>query len=173
RGRGTVRLARRRAGRRTRRRGSEPRSRGDGDGGRPRRQAAGRRRRPRCRQPDRARRARARTRPRRAHPAANRVLEPARANPERLDRPDHRRHGAPGVTDPVASLQEVPAPRSNVVLLGWVAFWSGMSQEMIYPLLPTFVVLALSSSRAVLGVIEGALVVGVTLARLVTARLLD
>lgn len=77
------------------------------------------------------------------------------------------------MTDPVASLQEVPAPRSNVVLLGWVAFWSGMSQEMIYPLLPTFVVLALSSSRAVLGVIEGALVVGVTLARLVTARLLD
>jgi len=64
-------------------------------------------------------------------------------------------------------------PRSNVVLLGWVAFWSGMSQEMIYPLLPTFVVLALSSSRAVLGVIEGALVVGVTVARLVTARLLD
>ena len=68
----------------------------------------------------------------------------------------------------------VPArPRSNVVLLGWVAFWSGMSQEMIYPLLPTFVVLALSSSRAVLGVIEGALVVGVTIARLVSARMLD
>jgi len=63
--------------------------------------------------------------------------------------------------------------RSNVVLLGWVAFWSGMSQEMIYPLLPTFVVLALSSSRAVLGVIEGALVVGVTMARLLTSRLLD
>jgi MFS family permease len=63
--------------------------------------------------------------------------------------------------------------RSNVILLGWVAFWSGMSQEMIYPLLPTFVVLALGSSRAVLGVIEGALVVGVTLARLATARMLD
>jgi len=48
-----------------------------------------------------------------------------------------------------------------------------MSQEMIYPLLPTFVVLALSSSRAVLGGIEGALVVGVTLARLASARMLD
>lgn len=68
---------------------------------------------------------------------------------------------------------EASAPRSNVVLLGWVAFWSGMSQEMIYPLLPTFVVLALSSSRATLGVIEGALVVGVTFARIVTARMLD
>ena len=68
---------------------------------------------------------------------------------------------------------DASAPRSNVVLLGWVAFWSGMSQEMIYPLLPTFVVLALSSSRATLGVIEGALVVGVTFARIVTARMLD
>ena len=68
--------------------------------------------------------------------------------------------------------QGAPA-RSNVILLGWVAFWSGMSQEMIYPLLPTFVVVTLGSSRAVLGFIEGSLVVGVTLARLATARMLD
>jgi MFS family permease len=54
-----------------------------------------------------------------------------------------------------------------------VAFWSGMGQEMVYPLLPTFVVVALGSSAATLGAVEGALVVGVTLARLYTARLLD
>jgi MFS family permease len=61
----------------------------------------------------------------------------------------------------------------NVTLLGWVAFWSGMGQEMVYPLLPTFVVVALGASAATLGAVEGALVVGVTLARLATARLLD
>ena len=62
---------------------------------------------------------------------------------------------------------------NNVTLLGWVAFWSGMAQEMIYPLLPTFVVVALSESATALGAIEGALIVGVTLARLASARLLD
>lgn len=61
----------------------------------------------------------------------------------------------------------------NVTLLGWVAFWSGMAQEMIYPLLPTFVVVALGESATALGAIEGALIVGVTVARLATARLLD
>lgn len=64
------------------------------------------------------------------------------------------------------------SPR-NVVLLGWVALFSGMAQEMVYPLLPTFVVVALASSRAGLGAVEGALAAGVTLARLVSARLVD
>jgi len=81
--------------------------------------------------------------------------------------------GKPPLPDDPEATEPAIGTRSNVVLLGWVAFWSGMSQEMIYPLLPTFVVLALSSSRAVLGVIEGTLVVGVTIARLGSARLLD
>ena len=59
------------------------------------------------------------------------------------------------------------------MVLGWAALFSGMSQEMVYPLLPTFVVVALATSPAGLGAIEGALVVGVTIARLVSARLLD
>jgi MFS family permease len=63
--------------------------------------------------------------------------------------------------------------RSNVVLLGWAALFSGMAQEMVYPLVPTFVVVALASSRASLGAVEGALAVGVTLARLASARLVD
>lgn len=62
---------------------------------------------------------------------------------------------------------------NNVVLLGWAALFSGMAQEMVYPLVPTFVVIALASSRAGLGAIEGALAVGVTVARLFTARRLD
>lgn len=62
---------------------------------------------------------------------------------------------------------------NNVVLLGWTAFFSGMGQEMVYPLVPTFVVLAMHSSRAWLGAIEGALAVGVTVARLWSAHRLD
>ncbi len=64
-------------------------------------------------------------------------------------------------------------PLSNVRLLGWVAFWSGMAQEMVYPLLPTFLVVALAASRTSLGAIEGLLAVGVTIARLVTGRRVD
>jgi len=65
------------------------------------------------------------------------------------------------------------ARRSNVVLLGWAAFWSGMAQEMIYPLLPVFVVVALGASKTKLGAVEGALAVGVTVARLATGRAVD
>ena len=64
-------------------------------------------------------------------------------------------------------------PTSNVRLLGWVSFWSGMAQEMVYPLLPMFVVVALTASRASLGAVEGLLAVGVTIARLVTGRRVD
>jgi MFS family permease len=66
-----------------------------------------------------------------------------------------------------------PRRANNVTLLGWTAFFSGMGQEMVYPLVPTFVVLALHSSRAWLGAIEGSLAVGVTVARLWSARRLD
>jgi len=61
---------------------------------------------------------------------------------------------------------------NNAELLGWVAFCSGLAQEMIYPLLPTFLVVALGTSKTALGGIEGALVVGVTLARLGSSQLL-
>jgi MFS family permease len=64
-------------------------------------------------------------------------------------------------------------PRDNVTTLGWASFWSGLSQEMIYPLLPVFVVVALTSSKAKLGLIEGLLAVGATIARLISARALN
>jgi MFS family permease len=64
-------------------------------------------------------------------------------------------------------------PRSNVTTLGWAAFWSGMAQEMIYPLLAVFVVVALHSSKTALGLVEGLLGVGVTVARLATGRAMD
>ncbi len=64
-------------------------------------------------------------------------------------------------------------PRSNVTTLGWASFWSGMAQEMVYPLLPIFLVVALGSSKTALGLVEGLLGVGVTLARLGSGRWLD
>jgi MFS family permease len=48
-----------------------------------------------------------------------------------------------------------------------------MAQEMVYPLLPIFLVVALASSPTALGAIEGLLGVGVTVARLWTGRRLD
>jgi MFS family permease len=48
-----------------------------------------------------------------------------------------------------------------------------MAQEMIYPLLPVFLVVALGSSKTALGTVEGLLGVGITVARLRTGRALD
>src|ERR1700712_3582420 len=63
--------------------------------------------------------------------------------------------------------------RNNVTTLGWTSFWSGMAQEMVFPLLPIFLVVALSSSKTSLGLVEGLLGVGVTVARLASGRALD
>jgi MFS family permease len=65
------------------------------------------------------------------------------------------------------------APRSNTLILGQLSFLSGTAQEMIYPLIPTFVVIALGSSKTLLGVIEGVLTLGVTLARVGSAAAID
>jgi MFS family permease len=44
---------------------------------------------------------------------------------------------------------------------------------MVYPLIPAFVVVALGSSKTLLGIIEGVLMLGVTLARLASAVAID
>lgn len=57
-----------------------------------------------------------------------------------------------------------PLPRA-VWILSWVSFFADVSGEMIYPLLPLFLVGVLGSSRMQLGMIEGAavlLVAGMT-----------
>lgn len=45
--------------------------------------------------------------------------------------------------------------RNNVTTLGWVASWSGIAEEMVYPLLPIFLVVALASSKIALGAVGG------------------
>lgn len=47
-----------------------------------------------------------------------------------------------------------PLPRT-VILLGWVSFFADVSSEMIYPLLPLFVVVVLGASPTQLGIVEG------------------
>jgi len=76
------------------------------------------------------------------------------------------------VTDVEPAAARAPV-RSNSLLLGQLSFLSGTAQEMVYPLIPTFVVVALGSSATLFGGIEGVLAFGVTLARLGSARALD
>lgn len=47
-----------------------------------------------------------------------------------------------------------PLPR-NVKVLGWVSFLNDVASEMIYPLLPQFLLFELAGNRFALGVIEG------------------
>ncbi len=49
-----------------------------------------------------------------------------------------------------------PAASKSVVLLGWVSFFADVSSEMIYPLLPLFIVGVLAAPAIALGGIEGA-----------------
>lgn len=48
-----------------------------------------------------------------------------------------------------------PSLPRTVILLGWVSFFADVSSEMIYPLLPLFIVAALGASATSLGWIEG------------------
>jgi MFS family permease len=50
-----------------------------------------------------------------------------------------------------------PLPRA-VWLLSWVSFFADVSSEMVYPLLPLFLVGVLGSSKTQLGIVEGAAV---------------
>ena len=62
--------------------------------------------------------------------------------------------------DPIDSAP--PLPRT-VVLLGWVSFFADVSGEMIYPLLPLFIVGVLGASATSLGWVEGVAAVIVSL----------
>lgn len=57
---------------------------------------------------------------------------------------------------------QVPLPRA-VWLLSWVSFFADVSGEMIYPLLPLYLISVLGSSKTQLGAMEGAAVMIVAL----------
>jgi len=54
----------------------------------------------------------------------------------------------------------------NVVALGWVAFFGGLAQDMIQPLLPTFFTSVLGLSKEFIGLIEGSLTTVVSLMKI-------
>ena len=55
-----------------------------------------------------------------------------------------------------------PLPRS-VWILSWVSFFADVSSEMVYPILPLFMVQVLGSSKSQLGAMEGGAVLLVAL----------
>lgn len=79
----------------------------------------------------------------------------------------------------VPSLGRAPLPAgrgrvpATVVALGVVSFFTDLSSEMIYPLLPVFLGAVLGTGPAVLGVIEGFAESTASLVKLVSGRLSD
>ena len=61
----------------------------------------------------------------------------------------------------------------NVVALGWVAFFGGLAQDMIQPILPTFLTSVLGLSKEFLGLIEGSLTTVVSLMKIGAGYLSD
>lgn len=61
----------------------------------------------------------------------------------------------------------------NVVALGWVAFFGGLAQDMIQPILPIFYESVLGLSKEFIGLIEGALTTVVSLMKIGAGYLSD
>lgn len=61
----------------------------------------------------------------------------------------------------------------NVVALGWVAFFGGLAQDMIQPILPTFLTSVLGLSKEFIGLIEGSLTTVVSLMKIGAGYLSD
>jgi MFS family permease len=61
----------------------------------------------------------------------------------------------------------------NVVSLGWVAFFGGLAQDMIQPILPTFLTSVLGLSKEFIGLIEGSLTTIVSLMKIGAGYLSD
>lgn len=80
----------------------------------------------------------------------------------------------------VSTKQEPPAPSGqdaglgrNVIALGWVAFFGGMAQDMIQPVLPTFYTQVLGLNKEFIGLIEGSLTTVVSLMKIGAGYLSD
>jgi MFS family permease len=71
----------------------------------------------------------------------------------------------------------VPAEESrqfrNVVALGWVAFFGGLAQDMIVPILPLFYASVLGLNKEIIGLIEGSLTTVVSLTKIGAGYLSD
>jgi MFS family permease len=61
----------------------------------------------------------------------------------------------------------------NVISLGWVAFFGGLAQDMIQPILPTFYTSVLGLNKEFIGLIEGSLTTVVSLMKIGAGYLSD
>lgn len=61
----------------------------------------------------------------------------------------------------------------NIIALGWVSFFTDISSEMIYPLLPIFLTAVLGTSTTFLGLIEGVAETTASLLKLFSGWLSD
>lgn len=84
---------------------------------------------------------------------------------------------APHLSPASASLPEPPVIENglgrNVVALGWVAFFGGLAQDMIQPILPIFYISVLGLNKEFIGLIEGALTTVVSLMKIGAGYLSD
>ena len=80
-------------------------------------------------------------------------------------------HSSNPQTAPAAA-DEVKLGR-NVIALGWVAFFGGLAQDMIQPILPTFPTTILELSKEFIGLIEGLLTTVVSLMKVGAGYLSD
>jgi MFS family permease len=71
------------------------------------------------------------------------------------------------------AVEEDPRQFRNVVALGWVAFFGGLAQDMIQPILPIFYTSVLGLNKEFIGLIEGALVTVVSLMKIAAGYVSD
>jgi MFS family permease len=76
-------------------------------------------------------------------------------------------------SSPDTAVAETRGPERNVVALGWVAFFGGMAQDMIQPVLPLFYASVLGLNKEFIGLIEGALMTVVSLMKIGAGYLSD
>lgn len=72
-----------------------------------------------------------------------------------------------------SKLPEQDQVERNVVSLGWVAFFGGLAQDMIQPILPTFYTSVLGLNKEFIGLIEGSLTTVVSLMKIGAGYLSD
>lgn len=61
----------------------------------------------------------------------------------------------------------------NIIVLGWVAFFGGLSQDMITPVLPTFYSQVLGLSKGTIGLIEGSMTTIVSIFKILSGIISD
>ncbi|MBF0544328.1 MAG: MFS transporter [Candidatus Riflebacteria bacterium] len=67
-----------------------------------------------------------------------------------------------------------PSPLfSNVVLIGWISFFGGISQDLILPILPLYLANALHMDKAFIGLVEGIVTSSASIFKIVAGYLSD